>query len=788
MKTKIALILFVSLLAQTGFGQQAQTEPAPANVSTPPRRYSSDEMSRFRALRSTPQVRNVAAPPVALQNGSLISLGDIEASSAPVSDDSVPVEQVSFEAQDSPSVPPATSANQSKPQSSIQVPEILSGKPNSVGQLPNTSNQMPEDISMNQPMVRPTAPLRSTLLSSPPAAKPATQSTTKIQTRPKSEVFSMAPTMPNPGQPPVDLRNASLPVHQASRLIAQPGRVMPVSAKQELVESLTPDAAPATNSSPNLATASPPKQSATASKSPIFQTQSAAASTTAGPNLMRPATTATTPELASSRATKGFDNAQTTINSPGASIEVSTTGPKSISVGKSAAYAIDVVNNGRTAAQQLVVTFTVPTWIELANTNLTTGAKEIARETDATRIMWRIDRLEPGKSQRLTLDVIPRKSQVFELNVEWSVAPLAGAVQVQVTEPLLKMAITGPDEVQFGQSAMYSVTIRNPGTGVAENVNVMLSEVLGGERATLGNIGPGEEKNIQVELIARSAGALELAAGVTGDGSLQDNVSKNITVRRAQLGISLAGPSLKYAGSTGNFQITVENSGDAIAQDVFAAIGLPGGVQYLSGIEAAERIDGGMRWAVGALPPGDKRTYTIACQLVAAGPVQIEAGVRGLGDLAAADSIQTIVETVADLVLSVEDPQGPLPVGQDTVYKIVAKNRGTRTANNVDIVMHFSNGVEPTAAEGRNHKLNPGEVIFETIGQLDPTEEMVFNVTARATAAGTHMFRAQLTCAEADAREVAQGTTKFFGDEAFEVNTLDPSLKMGEQPPSNSIR
>jgi hypothetical protein len=505
--------------------------------------------------------------------------------------------------------------------------------------------------------------------------------------------------------------------------------------------------------------------------------------------MMRAGTTNLGGAKNSSRPSAAQDANLTTINTPGAAIEVSTTGPKSISVGKNASYGIEVSNVGRSAAQQLAVSFSVPTWIELSNTNLTTGAKEIVRETDATRILWRIDRLEAGKSQRLSLDVIPRKAQVFDLNVEWSVAPLSGAVQVQVTEPLVKMAITGPDEVQFGQSALYNVSIRNPGTGVAENVNVMLSEVLGGERASLGNLGPGEEKNIQVELIARSAGALDLAASVSGDGNLQDAASKKITVRRAQIDISLAGPATKYAGSNANYQITVENSGDAIAQDVYAAIGLPSGVQYLSGVEAAEKIEGGMRWAVGALPPGGKRTYTIACQLNTAGSIQLEAGARGAGDLADADTIQTNVETVADLVLTVEDPQGPLPIGQDVNYKIVVRNRGSKTATNLDLVMHFSNGIEPTSAEGRDHKINPGEVAFDTIGQLDPNEEMVFHVTARASIPGAHMFRAQLICAEADAREVAQGTTKFVGeDAAAEVNTPSAQPNVGQMPLTNGIR
>ena len=93
-------------------------------------------------------------------------------------------------------------------------------------------------------------------------------------------------------------------------------------------------------------------------------------------------------------------------------------------------------------------------------------------------------------------------------------------------------------------------------------------------------------------------------------------------------------------------------------------------------------------------------------------------------------------------MLSVDDPQGPLPVGQDATYSLRIKNRGTKTANEIEVVMHFSTGIEPTAVEGREHTINPGEVVFEKISQLNPGEEVVFNVTARATVAGTHEFRA----------------------------------------------
>lgn len=781
MKTNNALLVAISLVTQIAIAQQ--NAPSPANVSTaPPQKYSAEEMSRFRAMQpgATPSSRRSAQ----------FSLGDNGTDVPPSKSARPSVQATSYQTNSAdvgidssaPENPPSTTEDEK----GAAVPAILSGKPTNAPAISSeTSPMMPDDVSMNQTPTQATSPQVSGNGSFPMTqsnGKSIPKSTglpaMKTYIKPKVGGSALAPSMPNPGQAPVDLRRDASQSSQANRAAPVPGRIATVSGKQEPAESLNGSAIPATA---NPTGVNVPDGGVVMNPSSPRDSQPSAIVASANPAGLNAA------PGAARTMTKTTDD-QTTINTPGAAIGVSTTGPKTISIGKNATYGVVVSNTGQAAAQQLEVTFTVPTWIELANTNLTTGSKELVRETDATRVVWRMDRLEPGKTQRLSLDVIPRKAQVFDLNVEWSVAPLMGAVQVQVTEPLLKMSITGPDEVQFGQSAMYSVVIQNPGTGTAENVNVMLSEALGGERAPLGNLAPGEEKNIQVELIARSAGALDLSAAVTGDGDLQDSATKKITVRRAALDVAIAGPNMKYAGSTGNYQITVENTGDAVAQDVFAAIGFPVGAQYISGVEGAEKIEGGMRWSVGALPPGAQRTYTIICQLTAAGPLTIETGVRGSGDLADADSIQTTVETEADLVLAVDDPQGPLPIGQDATYKLSIKNRGTKTANGIDVVMHFSTGIEPTSAEGREHKINPGEIAFETIGQLEPGEEMVFAVTARATVPGTHEFRAQLTCEEADAREVAGGTTKFFGDDAFETNSPDPSIQLGAQPMLNSIR
>jgi hypothetical protein len=98
-------------------------------------------------------------------------------------------------------------------------------------------------------------------------------------------------------------------------------------------------------------------------------------------------------------------------------------------------------------------------------------------------------------------------------------------------------------------------------------------------------------------------------------------------------------------------------------------------------------------------------------------------------------------------------------------YRLIVKNRGSRTANGVNVVMQFSEGIEPFKAEGFKHKVVTGQVIFSPIPRIEPGQEIALNVSAQALKAGNHIFRAQLTCDETDTREIAEGTTRFFGDD-----------------------
>jgi len=446
------------------------------------------------------------------------------------------------------------------------------------------------------------------------------------------------------------------------------------------------------------------------------------------------------------------------------SIEVVTVGPQTIGINKASEFKVVVRNNSTIRAERILIGVNMPEWVDIENLSLTSGGKELTDGENQARLVWSVDQVPGNSSQTMTISAIPRKAEIFDVGVEWTLVPLVGKASIRVTEPKLEMSISGPKEVQYGETALYHVSVRNPGTGSAENVSVMLPEALGGERATLGVIPPGKEKHFQVELMARAAGELNLVATAAGEGNLKAAAERALIVRRAALDIAIVGPPLKYAGGVGKYSVTLTNTGDATADELVAAVALPSGVKYLKGIDAVKLIDGGMRWPVGSLAPGESRNYDMFCQLDTSGDLQLEVGARGKRDLAASSVWKTTVETVADLVLSVADLKGPLPTGEPVPYTIKISNRGSKAAKGVNLVMQFSEGIEPLSAKGLQHQIAPGKVVFSPISKIEPGQEMTFEVNAEAYKGGTHIFRAQLTCEESDSREIAEGTTRYFGD------------------------
>jgi uncharacterized repeat protein (TIGR01451 family) len=479
------------------------------------------------------------------------------------------------------------------------------------------------------------------------------------------------------------------------------------------------------------------------------------------PNSAPSATIPTT----SKKATSSKSEAVTLSSSQGATLRIDTEGPATLVVGKESIYTVTMVNDGNIPANEVLVRVSLPASLRVTAEGSITepGASTAAGQTQ--RFIWSVPRIEPKGSERFTLRVTAVENLPVELLVDWTTRPTPAVAQIQVQQPQLDLAISGPRDVLFGETAMYTLRISNPGSGDADDVAVEFGYAdfrLDPKR--INSLAPGQHVELTVELNANQAGPIQVTAVATGANGLRADASQDVLVRRAKLEVAVVGDPVTFAGSPAAYQIQVRNTGDAPATEVVAAIKVPENAQAQIVGDSNKPSNEGLLVNIGSLPPNAERTIEVQCVLSAPGENQIAVQAMAANQGAAAATFTTKVEALADLKLAVVDPSGPVALGKEAVYEIKIANRGTKAATKVNVVAQFSQGIEPIAATGVQAEVVPGQVVFQMIPRIEPGQEITLVVRARAESEGNKRFRAEVSSEESDTQLVAQETTYFYAD------------------------
>ena len=463
---------------------------------------------------------------------------------------------------------------------------------------------------------------------------------------------------------------------------------------------------------------------------------------------------------------------ETLLNTKQPVITSRVEGPRQILVGREATYRVTLENSSEAPAHSLSAEVRIPDWAEVVDVMTTSGVVERAEAEGSGTLRWQLQELGGRSAQSLSVRLIPRSGKPLQLSVEWAQAPIASQAMVEVQEPKLEMKISGPQEVLYNKAQRFQLSLRNPGTGVAENVVIKLIPPGGDEESasshTVGRLAAGASKEIELELTAREAGDLVMKASATGAGGLQSEAIRKVVCRKPELELDWRGPQEKYAGTEASYYFRVRNRGTADTEPVALRVKLPQGVKLISASEGykVDAQNGFISWQIPGIVAGEAEFVQISCQADRAGTNRFEVTAQTAGgELRSTKEIETNVIAVADLKLTITDPQGPVPVGETAIYEIRIRNRGTTDAQNVGVVGLFSAGVDPNAVEGAQFSVRDGRVSIHPINTLPAGQELVLRIRAVATQAGTHVFRAEVACEDLDIKLAAEETTKFYEDQ-----------------------
>ena len=508
-------------------------------------------------------------------------------------------------------------------------------------------------------------------------------------------------------------------------------------------------------------------------------------------NPQRKSATANRPARVSSRLTSqtvGGELGGSLLFSKSPQLSVETLGPSQVVIGKEATFKIRLRNLGDPVAESVLLRINTPLGAQIVSAQPSRGQTNALAAAKQKPLEWRLDRLEAHATEFLTLRIVPRKSDSFDLGVTWTLAPIASQARIKVQEPKLNLEIIGPHEIDYGDTKLYRLTITNPGNGVAENVQLKLKPLDGSSRPMavrdVGSIEPGAKQVMEVELTARQIGYLNVEAVVIADTDLKTSARQRVLVRRAQLAVAAKGPDMNYAGTTATYRFHVDNQGNSSAKNIRVIATLPTGGDYLDSSDQGEWNPETRQvvWKVPALVAQNNQSFEVRVSLSHPGENLFGVRLSADDDLAASSEVKTFVEALADLQLVINDPRGPVPVEEETTYEVLISNRGTKAAEMVDVVVFFSEGIEPISVAGGSAKVNTGQVIFHPIEQIAPGEDVVYKIAARANSSGNHVFRTEVACEEADVRLVAEESTRFYGSSSVKKQVRPEAV-----PPSREV-
>ncbi len=449
-------------------------------------------------------------------------------------------------------------------------------------------------------------------------------------------------------------------------------------------------------------------------------------------------------------------------------LSIQKTAPKEIQVGKAASFRTMVRNVGQTAANEVEIRDQVPKGTRLL------GTAPQATRNERGEIVWSLGTLRPGEERSVEMQLMPMAEG--EVGSVASVHFGANAtVRTVATRPQLAVNTSGPQKVLIGEQATLTITVSNPGSGVAtgvvleERIPPGLQHPAGAElEYEVGDLKPGESRKLDLTLTANRPGRTTNVLSVRGNGNLRADHKLDLEVLAPQLDVAVDGPKRRYLERQATYQFSVTNPGTASAKQVELVANLPAGLKFVSANNAGyyEESSRTVRWRLEELPANVTGSVELVTMPVEAGQQAIRLRGTAQTGLTVEKEQPVMIEGIAATLFQVADAADPIEVGGETTYEVRVANQGSKAAANVRLAAILPSELKAIDAEGPTHHTIQGDrVVFDPIPSLAPKAETTYRVRVQSLKQGDLRTRFQLLTDDMQTPVVKEESTRVYADE-----------------------
>ncbi len=437
-----------------------------------------------------------------------------------------------------------------------------------------------------------------------------------------------------------------------------------------------------------------------------------------------------------------------------------------LNVGQECPCELLITNPRESAAKNVSVEARLPGSLHVVETT------PAATEQDGM-LRWQLNDLAAGEQR--TIQVVLVATEPGPADIVTNARSTDSHVQsLTVTEPQLSIVVNGPTDVAVGEPATQTVTVRNPGSGIATNIKLEalipdgLEHVRGNRLLMdIGSLNPGETRRIRLALAAVAGGEQVLNVEARADSGLIQQASASVTVAAPQLKASIEGPKLRYLGRKAMYTLRIENDGAAATDAVQMVHRIPEGFDFLSSDRGA-RFDESSRmltWFVGRL--SSEQPEELHVTLLAKKAGEFRHAVRATSEHGSYSDAQltTRVEGTASLVVEVADLDDPVEVGTETAYEVTITNEGTASSHAVTLACELPGGLTLLNAEGPSgHRVKANTIQFQPVAEVGAGETITYRVYVQGTDDGDKRFRCRVSSEHLSQPLFTEEVTKFYGE------------------------
>jgi uncharacterized repeat protein (TIGR01451 family) len=381
--------------------------------------------------------------------------------------------------------------------------------------------------------------------------------------------------------------------------------------------------------------------------------------------------------------------------------------------------------------------------------------------------------LAGGKAQAVTLAVRPAGLGPVTVTATAATADGLTAEErgtVRVEPGQLRVVAEAPGAVLTGERLPVRVTVRNVAAAPAANAVVWarfdagLNHESGKNpvEVAVGALAPGEAKTVEVPLTGKQPGRFAVRATATADGNVSaaaDPVA--VEVRKAELAVAVAGPTMAYPNQDFAWAVTLTNPGEAAITNVVVRATLPPEVKLKEASDGGRAEPGSVEWRLADLKPNDRRTLNLTVTttkitdkaavsvLVTGDALGRDPEAKPVGDpVEARGTAAVAVIGTPAVTMELATPSGAVAVGKPSAFLVRVRNRGSVAARGVEVTAVPADGLKPTRGTGPSAaKVEGGKLVFPPLDELKPGEVVTFTVEVEGTQPGDTRLRAEVKAA-----------------------------------------